>query len=859
MSYDLPPPRDWQVFEDLCRDLWVKLWRDPHAQKHGRTGQKQRGVDVFGQPAGGSAWEGVQCKRYERQLTREEIEHEVDEARTFRPGLRRLIVATTTKRDVGTQEIVREISDAEEAKGSFPVKMWSWDDITETLAKHHDLLRHYYPAYAGKGAAYNLPYPSLGDLFKGRDAVLAALDDDPGQATAIVQPGVIHGLGGIGKTRLAVEYAWRTLERFSGGVFFVAAETPEILRTSLAGLASSDLLALPEHRTAGEDEAVAAVLRHLRDRSDWLMILDNADTAEAAEAVEELLPRLDQGRVLVTSRWTSWKPGIHEQPLNVLGPEDARRFLLDSASRRQQSENDEEDAERLAELLGYLPLALEQAAAYIDRYRLSFATYVEEWQAERKKVLKWFDERRTHYPAPVAVTWQRTFDRLSSGAQTVLRLASQLAPEPIPEGIFETGTEHVAAARAAACEELGRKDDEIELRDVLAELADVSLVGRDGGQLTVHRVVQEVVRSRVPEERRRDWVVWALEVVNAAAVGDPLDVRDWGVWDPLRPHVERIVRAADAEGIVEPTSRLMSQLDCLLDTKGLKYEAERWSRRALTIDEEAYGPEHPIVAVRLNNLAQLLQHTNRLNEAEPLMRRALDIDENAFGPQHPDVARDLNNLAQLLKETNRLKEAEPLMRRALDIDENAFGPQHPDVARDLNNLAQLLKETNRLKEAEPLMRRALDIDENAFGPQHPDVARDLNNLAQLLQHTNRLKEAEPLMRRALDIDENAFGPQHPDVAIDLNNLALLLKATNRLKEAEPLMRRALDIDEKAFGPQHPNVARDLNNLALLLQETNRLKEAEPLMRRALDILEASLGDDHPWTVGARNNLAAMSP
>jgi tetratricopeptide (TPR) repeat protein len=283
-------------------------------------------------------------------------------------------------------------------------------------------------------------------------------------------------------------------------------------------------------------------------------------------------------------------------------------------------------------------------------------------------------------------------------------------------------------------------------------------------------------------------------------------------------------------------------------------EAEPLMKRALKIDENSFGPEHPRVAVQLNNLAQLYKATNRLAEAEPLMKRALTIDENSLGPEHPDVAIDLNNLAQLYQETNRLAEAEPLMKRALTIDENSFGPEHPDVAIDLSNLAALYHATNRLAEAEPLMKRALTIDENSFGPEHPHVAIDLNNLAQLYQATNRLAEAEPLMKRALTINENSFGPEHPKVAIRLNNLAQLYKATNRLAEAEPLMKRALKIDENSFGPEHPNVALRLNNLAQLYQATNRLAEAEPLLKRALTIHLASFGVEHPKTQIVLRNL-----
>jgi tetratricopeptide (TPR) repeat protein len=285
-------------------------------------------------------------------------------------------------------------------------------------------------------------------------------------------------------------------------------------------------------------------------------------------------------------------------------------------------------------------------------------------------------------------------------------------------------------------------------------------------------------------------------------------------------------------------------------------DAEPLLRRALEIDESIYDPDHPEVAIRLNNLAQLLLATNRLAEAEPLMRRALEIDERSYGSDHPIVAIRLNNLAQLLQATNRLAEAEPLMRCALEIDEANYGPNHPNVARDLNNLALLLKDTNRLDEVEPLMRRALEIDERNYGPDHPEVAIDLNNLGQLLNVSNRFAEAEPLVRRALEIDETSYGPDHPIVAIRLNNLAQLLKATDRVAEAAPLMRRALEIAETSYGPDHPEVATDLNNLALLLQVTNRLDEAEPLMRRALEIdgaFRANNGYEHPNAANHRAN------
>ncbi|HEV7669417.1 MAG TPA: tetratricopeptide repeat protein [Thermoanaerobaculia bacterium] len=268
----------------------------------------------------------------------------------------------------------------------------------------------------------------------------------------------------------------------------------------------------------------------------------------------------------------------------------------------------------------------------------------------------------------------------------------------------------------------------------------------------------------------------------------------------------------------------------------------------------------PDDTILLNWLGISLLEMADWTESEPLMRRAFAIDEKEYGPDHPNVAVRLTNLAQLLRATNRLGESEPLMRRALAIDEKSYGPDHPKVAIRLNNLAGLLQATNRLSEAEPLMRQALAIDEKSYGPDHPKVATRLNNLATLLQATNRLSEAEPLMRRALAIDEKSYGPDHPDVANCLNNLAVLLQATNRFSEAEPLMRRTLAIDEKSYGPDHPEVATDLNNLAALFEATDLLAEAEPLARRMLKILlefGRRTGHEHPNLRAARANYAAL--
>ncbi|HWM95278.1 MAG TPA: tetratricopeptide repeat protein [Thermoanaerobaculia bacterium] len=515
---------------------------------------------------------------------------------------------------------------------------------------------------------------------------------ETGGQTAIVQHKALYGLGGIGKTRLAVEYAWVFGSRYRAA-FFVRADSPEGLRTGLAALARAELLKLDERKAQVEEETVSAVLRWLKDHPDWLLILDNVDTKEAEGAVLAMLPGFTGGRVLITSRLRGWPPWVQTQPLDTISSEEARDFLLKRTEGVRRSATDDVDrACELARKLDGLPLALEQAGAYIVHTRLSFSEYLEVWEEERERVVGWHDETAMGYPASVATTWKTSFDQLKPTAATLLRLCAFLAPDPIPEKMFESEKEIVKGACELLLSETGQTDDAGSIHEALGELESYSLISRQEETFTVHRVVQEVVQGRIPPERRKDWIEASLRSVNGYSPSPSNDVRTWPVWTGLRPHAARIVLLADEVGLTDPTSRLMNELGQYLHERSLYAEAEPLMRRALAIDEESFGSEHPNVARDLNNLSQLLQDTNRISEAEPLMRRALDIDEASFGSQHPEVAIHLNNLATLLQATNRLSEAEPLMRRAVEIFERSLGPDHPNTKIVQENLSALSEE-----------------------------------------------------------------------------------------------------------------------------------------------------------------------
>ncbi|MFN6354329.1 MAG: tetratricopeptide repeat protein, partial [Cyanobacteriota bacterium] len=522
-----------------------------------------------------------------------------------------------------------------------------------------------------------LPFASIGPLFKGRAALIEQLED-------ATRPVALIGQGGVGKTRLAIEHAWKQVGRCNA-VLLISASSAEALNRNLAGLCGGNALDLPEQSATEEAVQRQSVLHWLQANPGWLLIVDNVDTTEAAAEIEALLPQLGGGQVVLTTRLRNWSAAVKGLELDVLEPDDARDFLLErTAERRRMAADDATTAQAIAvEDLGGLALALEQAGAYISQRRLSLAAYRSQWQSQRQMVLAWSDAQLMQCDRSLATTWLTSYQEVDPPARTLLRRLAWFSTEPIPESLLEVGVPGDPEAAAGAWE-------------AISQLEAYSLVNRSGEAPTfsLHRLVQEVGRlwQQQEEQPEPNELEAALGWLNEAFVDDPQDVKSWAVLDPLAPHAKAVAGFAEASGISEPTSRLLNQLGLLSLSKAAYGEAEPLMRRALAIDEASYGTDHPNVARHLNNLAQLLQATNRLAEAEPLMRRALAIDEASYGNDHPDVAIDLNNLAALLKATNRLAEAEPLMRRMVEIL-IAFlkqGYQHPNLEAGVGNYITLL-------------------------------------------------------------------------------------------------------------------------------------------------------------------------
>ncbi len=693
------------------------------------------------------------------------------------------------------------------------------------------------------GKPTNLPYTSLGTLFKGRDEFLAELRQHLTAEGPVVIKGkrTIHGMGGVGKTRAAIEYAWKHADDYRA-LLFISADTPEALHRNLAALCGPLVLNLPEQNEREQALQVEAALRWLKLHPGWFLIIDNVDTDEAAEETKALLAKLATGHVLITSRIADWTGHVRSLDLDVLSEAASIAFLDErTEERRPKKDDDREKVAALVQLLDCLALGLEQAGAHISASAISYSDYISLWESHRSVALTWHDEEIMKYPKSIAITYETSVGQLSDGAKALFHIFSWFSPEAIPRNLVESCPNLVAARR------------------YLGEVEHIHLARyhSNGRTFGIHRLNQEIARREQHSAEPPPQLLAALNLVNDVFVGDPTDVREWPILEPLFPHAKSVATFADGHRISDPTARLLMHAAMLNEAKARYAEAEPMLRRALEIDEAIKGRDHPDVASILNNLAQVLKSTDHVREAILLMRRALVIHESSLGPSHTFVAADLNNLAQMLMLTGELAEVEPLMNRGLAIEETNQGTNHPTVAIQLNNLAQLFMVMHRFAEAEPLMRRSILINEAHYGIKHPKVALNRLNLAQLLQLTNRPTEAEALVCRALEILIASYGENHPEVALALNNLADLLAETNRLEEAESTIRRALAIDESVFGEFHSSIAIDLGNLASILQRSNRLAEAEASLSRALAIDEVCYGYDHPKVAIRLNHLAGV--
>eukprot|EP00898_Chlorokybus_atmophyticus_P008812 jgi/Chlat1/8932/Chrsp94S08327 len=657
----------------------------------------------------------------------------------------------------------------------------------------------------------------------------------------------IQGMGGSGKTHLALKYAYSHKNQYDKLLWIAASK--DLLQVNFLGLAAPLGISLgavdtgsgtmhSSVRDPNRDGVLTIRTALEQSETPCLLVLDNVDDEHQYPGY---LPREGPCHVILTARQRMYSTSQGLLELKNLEEMYACQLLKSGLP----PETPDAKVKELAVALGCHALSLSVSAKLMHEYGSGPEWVLNLLDTEGVEIFNQELDDPEFQTSPHLTTLFATtpirLDLLKQAACTLLAKDVSIDNIHVAAGLLNKyalaeRTLDAGIAFHPLVQSFGRWDGKKEgvqiAQAAVLAIAEVGKVGQDTEHFA-YAVSMALPEGGDPSGIKvpldADYLQRVIDVALALAEFYIVLYETTKAWSILH-RCERILQQVECQDMTLLPHLWTLQGACLT-CEGRYGKAEALLRRALAISEAKLGSDHPDTGKSLNNLADVLCELGKHDDAEALHRRALAICEAQLGSDHPDTATSLNDLAHVLCELGKLDDAEALHRRALAIWEAKLGSDHPDTATSLNNLASVLCELGKLDDAEALHRRALAIREAQLGSDHPNTAKSLNNLASVLCELGKHDDAEALHRRALAIREAQLGLDHPDTAKSLNNLALVLYELGKLDDAEALHRRALAICEAQLGSDHPNTAKSLNNLAHVLCELGKHDDAEALRRR----------------------------
>jgi tetratricopeptide (TPR) repeat protein len=692
------------------------------------------------------------------------------------------------------------------------------------------------------------------------------------------------GLGGVGKSQLAIQYAHSIIDASPQTfVFWVHASTQARFEEEYKLIA--DRLQLPE-RSDPKSNVLRLVSDWLRDEANgrWFMIVDNADNVETfspsgkgkADASAQVplatyLPQSRNGAILVTSRSKDAAArlvGGYNNIKEVVVMDESEGLQL--FRNKLQQPPCEESVLKLLKELNCIPLAIIQAVAYINRRsRMTVAGYLAEFQKNNKKretlLKRDVDELRRDDSASnsVVTTWQMSFEQITQERESAAHLLSLMSffnPHGIPESTLRRYSKEAAEAADLNADQDADQDADNEFEEDLDTLQAYSLVSvtADNETCEMHALVQFCTRVWLSSTSAAEQ--WERRFVTLMAQEFPYEApyEEWAKCQQLLPHVEPLFDATPAdEQTLKAWTEVLSKAACYLLHQGNYDTAQRIAAKALAARQNVFGL-HDLRTLHIaENLAVVLAHQGRYKEAEKLVRQVLENRRNQLGGRDCKTLDSMNHLAEVLVGRGEYKEAEKFHRQVLEGYRDVLGERHPSTLVSMNNLGNVLSNQGKYEEAETLQRQVLEGRTDQLGGRHPDTLKSIDNLAGTLSDQGKYEVAETLYRQALEARTDQLGGRHPDTLTGMNNLALVLSNQGKYEEAEKLNREALEARRDQLGGRHPDTLTGINNLALVLSNQGKYEEAEKLNREALKGREEELGECHPYTLTSVYCLAYL--
>ncbi|WP_222265769.1 FxSxx-COOH system tetratricopeptide repeat protein [Modestobacter marinus] len=674
--------------------------------------------------------------------------------------------------------------------------------------------------------------PPRNPRFTGRDGMLTELRRrlHADEGTLVVQ--ALYGLGGVGKTQLAIEYAHRFAADYKL-VWWIDAEQPVLIPDQLAGLAAR--LELPPGPTVAD--TVDRLLAELRSRGRWLLIFDNAERPADIAAYRPG----GTGQVLITSRYPGWGALGGRLEVDVLARMETIALL-----RARIPQLAEELADKLAVELGDLPLAAAQAAGYLEQTDLPAADYLRRFRAHRASLLARGDV--VGYAGRIDTAWALSLDRLKCddpAAVQLLELAAFLAPEPIPLSVFGDHADLLdEPLRTTAA-------DPDALADTVGALVGYSLTRRSADGFQVHRLVQAVIRQQLAPDRRQATAEQVIALLAAASPGDPDNPVSWPGYAQLAAHVLATAPLGDSS----PTGRRL-----VLDaTRYLQVKGDSSGSRAVVeplLDRwrSVLGPDHPDTLTSGSRLAFALIGLGEAEPARALGEDTLQRSRRVLGPDHPTTLEAAAALIHVLGLVGEVEPARALAQDMLQRSRRVFSPDHPLTLWAAAAVTVALVLLGEVLAARAVGQDTLQRCRRVLGPDHPSTLSAAGGLTCALVPLGEAGPARALGEDTLQRCRPVLGPDHPSTLVAANGLTLALVVLGDAEPARALGQDTLQHCRRVLGPDH---ILTLTAAVALIGALDRLGEAEPARALGEDTLKRCsrvFGPDHPVTLLAASAL-----
>ena len=606
---------------------------------------------------------------------------------------------------------------------------------------------------------------------------------NPGQDCQRV---ALHGLGGVGKTQIALEFAFKLQELSpEHSVFWVRAS--DLTSFERAYREIGQRLKIP-----GLDDDKADVKELVSTRlsqesvGKWMLIVDNADDfgmlynraeeSSGSRALHEYLPFSPYGAILFTTR--DREAATRYAGSNVIEIEEMNeaesRNLLKASLQNQRLVEDEGGTTKLLKLLANLPLAIMQAVAYLNAKVVTIAEYLGIYQESSDSVIKLlskdFEDRR-RYPGiknPIATTWLISFEQIRLRdplAADYMAFMCCIKEEDIPRDLLP-------------------RAPQFEQTEAIGTLKAFGFIKKrlNRNSYDMHRLVHIAMQSWL--KMNNELTLWKKTALEQIANAFPWpNHKNRAVWAMYLPHAQCILASTkDLGECKEPQWRLLSDVGQCLDIFGKYKEAEVMHQQALQLKEQVLGAEHPSTLNSINDLAAVLDQQGKYAEAEAMHRQALQLREQVLGAEHPSTLNNMNDLATILRKQGKYAEAEAMHRQALQLKEQVLGAEHPSTLNSINNLATVLRKQGKYTEAEAMHRQALQLREQVLGAEHPSTLNNMNDLARILRKQGKYAEAEAMHRQALQLEEQVLSAEHPSTLNSMKNLEITARQQGKYAE-----------------------------------------------------------------------------